>query len=271
MHQDAQEFLNFLLNTIVENLQKKNNKVVTPQTPTQPETDTDQKKKRTWVHEIFEGVMTNETRCICCENVTSREEDFLDLSIDVSQNSSLTHCLRNFSSVETLRGNNKFYCDRCNSLQEAQKTIKIKKLPRVLAIQLKRFKYSEEIQTNKKLSYRVAFPFDIKMVNTSSDCVSDPDTPFELFAVVIHVGSSPNHGHYKAVIKSNDRWIMFDDDQVDLVSEKYVSGLYGFPNDFSGTSETGYILFYAQKEEKSEEKSDENGSPQENNNSTPVN
>lgn len=24
---------------------------------------------KTWVHDLFEGVLTNETRCICCETV----------------------------------------------------------------------------------------------------------------------------------------------------------------------------------------------------------
>ncbi|KAL0476476.1 UBP4 [Acrasis kona] len=247
MHQDAQEFLNFLLNAIVENLQKAANKEESKKTLSEDANKVQNKQgkaKQTWVHDIFEGKMTNETRCICCEHVSSREESFFDLSVDICQNSSLTQCLNNFSSMETLRGNNKFHCDRCNSLQEAQKSIKIKKLPQVMAIQLKRFKYSEEIQNNKKLSYRVAFPFELKMCNTSQDCESDPDTPYELFAVVLHVGSGPNHGHYKTVVKSCGKWLLFDDDLVDLVDEKYVRSLYGFPNDFNGTSDTGYILFY---------------------------
>ena len=48
----------------------------------------------TWVHDIFQGTLTNETRCLCCETVRSKDEDFLDLSVDVEQNTSLTHCLK---------------------------------------------------------------------------------------------------------------------------------------------------------------------------------
>ena len=48
----------------------------------------------TWVHEIFQGMLTNETRCLCCETVRSKDENFLDLSVDIEQNTSLTHCLR---------------------------------------------------------------------------------------------------------------------------------------------------------------------------------
>lgn len=48
----------------------------------------------TWIHDIFQGALTNETKCLCCETVRSKDEEFLDLSVDVEQNTSLTHCLR---------------------------------------------------------------------------------------------------------------------------------------------------------------------------------
>lgn len=48
----------------------------------------------TWIHQLFQGTLTNETRCLSCETVRSKDEDFLDLSVDVEQNTSLTHCLK---------------------------------------------------------------------------------------------------------------------------------------------------------------------------------
>ena len=53
--------------------------------------------------------------------VTSRDEAFLDLSIDIEQNSSVTACLRQFSASEMLCQRNKFSCDKCCGLQEAEK------------------------------------------------------------------------------------------------------------------------------------------------------
>lgn len=44
-----------------------------------------------------------------------------------------------------------------------------------------------------KLSHRVVFPFELKLINTSEDC-PDADTPFDLFAVVVHMGAQPHHG-----------------------------------------------------------------------------
>ena len=64
-----------------------------------------------------QGILTSETRCLNCETVTSKDEEFCDLSIDVDQNTSLTSCLRNFSSTETLCSDNKFKCDSCSSYQ----------------------------------------------------------------------------------------------------------------------------------------------------------
>ena len=46
-----------------------------------------------------QGTLVNETRCLQCETVTSREEAFYDLSLEIEQNSSLTSCLQNFRHV----------------------------------------------------------------------------------------------------------------------------------------------------------------------------
>lgn len=52
--------------------------------------------------------------------VSSKDEDFFDLQVDIDQNTSITHCLRCFSNTEMLCSDNKFKCDNCCSYQEAQ-------------------------------------------------------------------------------------------------------------------------------------------------------
>ncbi|XP_027453974.1 ubiquitin carboxyl-terminal hydrolase 46 isoform X3 [Zalophus californianus] len=124
MQQDAHEFLNYLLNTIADILQeekkqeKQNGKL---KNGNMNEPAENNKPELTWVHEIFQGTLTNETRCLNCETVSSKDEDFLDLSVDVEQNTSITHCLRDFSNTETLCSEQKYYCETCCSKQEAQK------------------------------------------------------------------------------------------------------------------------------------------------------
>jgi len=233
-HQDAHEFLNYLLNHVVSVLQKE--AAPSPNTPM-----SEVSKIRTWVHELFEGTLTNETKCLCCETVTNVVEPFLDLSVDVESNSSLTACLSKFSSTETLNGAEKFFCDKCCGLQEAQKRMLVKKLPPILTVHLKRFKYFENVQQYRKLSSRVVFPFELRVCNTSDDC-DDCDRVYNLFAVVIHSGSGLNHGHYVCVVRSHQKWLLFDDERVDTVDPVELQS-YCFGST-SKSTDVAYLLFY---------------------------
>eukprot|EP01134_Creolimax_fragrantissima_P002194 CFRG2194T1 len=206
-------------------------------------------KTKTWIQDIFEGVLTNETRCLECETVSSKDECFLDLSVDIEQNSSITRCLRNFSTTEYLRAEHKYFCETCCSLQEAEKRMRIKRSPQILALHLKRFKYVESLGRYKKLSYRVVFPLELKLFNMSDDAES-PDQMYDLFAVVIHVGSGPNQGHYITIVKSHDNWLVFDDDNIEVVEESKLQSFFGLCGDRSDggqSSESGYILFYHER------------------------
>ncbi|XP_064481314.1 ubiquitin carboxyl-terminal hydrolase 46-like isoform X2 [Ornithodoros turicata] len=275
MQQDAHEFLNYLLNTIADILQAEKQQQAQSnskgsrcssageQNPSQNCTQaaagvgqqmsgggqgTQQSKPEpTWVHDIFQGTLTNETRCLNCETVSSKDEDFLDLSVDVSQNTSITHCLRGFSNTETLCSEHKYYCENCCSKQEAQKRMRVKKLPMILALHLKRFKYTEQQNRHTKLSYRVVFPLELRLFNTSDDAYN-PDRMYDLVAVVIHCGSGPNRGHYISIVKSHGLWLLFDDDIVDKIDASAIEDFYGLTSDTPKTSESGYILFYQSRE-----------------------
>ncbi len=73
---------------------------------------------------------------------------------------------RIFSTSETLSVESKYYCEECCSKQEATKRLRVKKLPQILALHLKRFKYMEHSNRYTKLSYRVVFPWELKLFNT---------------------------------------------------------------------------------------------------------
>lgn len=94
MQQDAHEFLNYLLNTIADLLQEEksqerqqNGKLVQNGGGGGSEGggggrggdgDGGKETQQTWVHEIFQGTLTNETRCLNCEAVGSHK-NFLEL------------------------------------------------------------------------------------------------------------------------------------------------------------------------------------------------
>lgn len=278
IQQDAHEFLNFLINHIneiilAERTQPSTGSSTTANgigqksksgsgnsnglggttaassaaTPASCGTDTSTPPEPTWVHEIFQGILTSETRCLNCETVSSKDEHFFDLQVDIDQNTSITHCLRCFSNTETLCSDNKFKCDNCCSYQEAQKRMRVKKLPMILALHLKRFKYMEQYNRHIKVSHRVVFPLELRLFNTSDDAVN-PDRLYDLMAVVIHCGSGPNRGHYISIVKSHGFWLLFDDDMVDKIEASAIEDFYGLTSDIQKSSETGYILFYQSRD-----------------------
>lgn len=257
MHQDAHEFLNYLLNKIVEEIQcdkHHRDKDASPSNdsaedlsssvatlnnpPTLTVHSETSQQAGTLVHRLFEGTLTSETRCLTCETVSSRDESFLDLSIDIEQNSSVTACLRQFSASEMLCQRNKFFCDSCCGLQEAEKRMKIKTLPNVLALHLKRFKYQEDLRKYIKLTYRVAFPFELRLFNTVDE-VENPDRLYELFGIVVHIGSGPHHGHYVAIVKGPHTWLVFDDDKIESIKESEIPRYFG-----DAGSGSAYVLYY---------------------------
>ncbi|KAF2750702.1 cysteine proteinase [Sporormia fimetaria CBS 119925] len=244
MHQDAHEFLNLLLNEVVDNVEKFSKQRITEggeeTSALANGTSLPASNNTGWVHELFEGTLTSETRCLTCENTSQRDEAFLDLSVDLEQHSSVTSCLRKFSEEEMLCERNKFHCDNCGGLQEAEKRMKIKRLPRILALHLKRFKYTEDLQRLQKLFHRVVYPYYLRLFNTTDDA-EDPDRLYELYAVVVHIGGGPYHGHYVSIIKTQDRgWLLFDDEMVEPVDKAYVRNFFGG----EGVLACAYVLFY---------------------------
>ena len=73
-------------------------------------------------------------------------------------------------------------------MRKAEKRMKVKRLPKVLTLHLKRFKYTEDYSRLQKLFHRVVYPYHLRMFNTTEDA-DDPDRLYELYAVVVHIGN----------------------------------------------------------------------------------
>jgi ubiquitin carboxyl-terminal hydrolase 9/13 len=249
MHQDAHECLNFALNQIVEDLEKHEKESLQHSSDLASNGKSDLSSESSvaatssnprWVHELFEGTMSSEIKCLTCQKTSSREEAYLDLSVDLGLYSSVTSCLLKFSEEEMLNERNKFHCDSCNGLQEAEKRMKIKKTPKILALHLKRFTYTEDLQRLQKLHHRVAYPYYLRLSNLTDESV-DQDKLYELYAVVVHIGMSPYQGHYVSIIKSPDSgWLLFDDENVEPVDKTFVRSFFGSEQGLA----CAYVLFY---------------------------
>jgi ubiquitin carboxyl-terminal hydrolase 12/46 len=180
----------------------------------------------------------NETKCTCCETVTTREEKFIDLSLDVQGDCSLRDCLAAFNAREMIDKGDKYYCETCCLRQEAFRCMRIKQLPSVLVCHLKRFKFMENLQRFVKLSHEVRFPEVLAFPASHYH----PARSYSLFAVVVHIGSGMRQGHYVAMVKAHDTWFMFDDEDVSVIPFEVVQRCFGAVD--AKQHYDGYLLFY---------------------------
>ncbi|EGR30572.1 ubiquitin-specific protease, putative, partial [Ichthyophthirius multifiliis] len=155
-HQDCHEFSIWLLNQINDIINK-------PYIKTKENPNPLEQKQASWLEDIFGGILTTQTQCNNCKTVTERDEAFLDISIDIDYNSSISHCIKKISEKEVLNQECKFFCDKCQTKQDAEKRSLFKKLPKTLILHLKRFKYDEKYNRMQKLMHKIAFPLDIKI------------------------------------------------------------------------------------------------------------
>jgi len=173
-----------------------------------------------------------------------RDSDLLSLSEKVistkeSVNNvcTLNDCLESFRKEERLEKENSWYCPTCKKHQEAFKKMEIYRSPKVLIIQIKRFKLKEtnsffsSSYQNKKNDCFIEYP-----VNTLDlgPYICGPKTDgnkYELFAISQHYGSLSS-GHYTALCKNRGKWYSFDDESVSRADEKQV------------VNKAAYLLFY---------------------------
>lgn len=83
-------------------------------------------------------------------------------------NVSLNYCIDKYSDIEKLVGSEKFKCDKCGGLQNAEKRTLIKTLPNFLSVHLRRFKYDETRKGIIKLMWLIPFPYKIKIKSNYS-------------------------------------------------------------------------------------------------------
>ena len=136
---------------------------------------------------------------------------------------SIDDCFKLFFEEENLE--DPLYCHKCQGPEDFSKKYIINKLPYVLILSLKRFKFNQN--SNFKLRQMITYP--LYNLEVGNDKVKKK---YDLYGVVNHYGSI-NSGHYTAFIKNrNKEWMVCDDSRVYKIDEKKVMHAYA------------YILFY---------------------------
>lgn len=149
----------------------------------------------------------------------------------------LMDCLSSFIELEELTETELYYCSNCQQKQRSTRRFWIRKLPDVLCLHLKRFRYNNFLRT--KIDDYIQFPIqglDMKrfvMTNKhETRGSSSGPTTFDLVAFIEHHGSGVGSGHYTAYCRHDDYWFHFDDSSVNACDENTVM------------RSKAYILFY---------------------------
>lgn len=194
------------------------------------------------MHTVFAGEFESSVACGLCGAVARTVDPLIDLSLEINHANlklapTLYDCLDQFTHNEPL--DLKYKCRSCRKEARAHRSLKIKTLPPVLSIQLKRFKHNFANDTASKVDDKVDVPLFLDVTKYSSDYDEnlpegyiDGSKVYELFALVNHAGLV-NTGHYIALIKTPlGQWLKFDDSVVSYISHEEVKNT------------NAYLLFY---------------------------
>ena len=109
--------------------------------------------------------------------------------------------------------------------------------PKLLFLSLSRFHFDSRTQQRIKLFTRVTSPL---FLNVS-------ENRYELLGIVFHLGSTPEHGHYTSMIRSDGHdseteWFLTNDSRISRLSDQDISNIVSgiFPRD----DITPYVLLY---------------------------
>ncbi|XP_036180744.1 ubiquitin carboxyl-terminal hydrolase 35 [Myotis myotis] len=159
-----------------------------------------------------------------------------------------------FLSPERLEEENRYYCESCASLQEAEKVVELSQGPRYLILTLLRFSFDLRTMRRRKILEDVAVPLLLRLPLAGGRAQA-----YDLCSVVVHSGVSSESGHYYCYAREGaarpapalgaaDRpepehqWYLFNDTRVSFSSFESVSNVTSFfPKD------TAYVLFYRQR------------------------
>ncbi|XP_058466294.1 probable ubiquitin carboxyl-terminal hydrolase FAF isoform X4 [Malaya genurostris] len=180
------------------------------------------------------GCFSDQKICQDCPHRYSKDEPFSAFSVDIRNHSSLTDSLEQYVKGEILEGADAYHCDKCDKKVVTVKRLCVRKLPPVLAIQLKRFEYDYERVCAIKFNDYFEFPrwldmapytvsglakIEGEVIDLDDNKPEDStETRFQLTGIVVHSGQASG-GHYFSYIlhKSPDgfeKWYKFDDGEV---------------------------------------------------------
>ena len=226
-------------------------------------------RESSYISERFAGQHASQLRCTTCHGTSTTYEAFYSISVEIPRTQgkrpwTIDDCLRSYCKEERLSGDEVWKCPYCKCEREATKQITITRAPQFMVVHFKRFEMRRG-ESAKKVHTPIHFPlFGLNMepymipppaasapksssssynqvAETWADPATTPPYLYDAYAVMRHIGSSGNGGHYISLVRDAARgnvWRKFDDERVtDFDPQK-------LKPDHKLQNEQAYIVFY---------------------------
>eukprot|EP00947_MAST-08B_sp_MAST-8B-sp1_P004126 g4126.t1 len=146
------------------------------------------RRNKSIIVDLFQGQLRSVLTCKCCGHTSTKFDPFMYLSLPLPADSAdggggggggkksrkkrgsakdaraprppvptLDECLASFTAEEELTGDERWFCGKCRSFQDATKKLDLWKVPPILIVHLKRFQY-DRFGTRRKIEGPVRFP-----------------------------------------------------------------------------------------------------------------
>jgi ubiquitin C-terminal hydrolase len=135
--------------------------------------------------------------------------DFLE-----NKNQDLYQMLDEYEMEKELDLDNKATCNNCYQNVQLKISNKLWKLPKILIIQFKRFKFNMKTLSDVKIQNKVEYPIHLDMEKYIDDLSPFKKySKYNLVSVNLHFGYTRHSGHYVSFVKNklDDKWYLFND------------------------------------------------------------
>ncbi|KAI6219898.1 USP domain-containing protein [Aphelenchoides besseyi] len=166
-------------------------------------------KCRQFFRKHFEGRTQQNIKCKCGRSSES-ETEFRSLQLHINGSNSLSAALADYFKPEEIAD---YRCDGCGQQGVVERSTKCLVVPPVLLLQLNRYSFDQNGRS-KKITNPIQFPRQLSESAVLEG--ADPESKYELCAVMIHEGQNASCGHYYDLIKdpNSSQWFAYNDRQV---------------------------------------------------------